>query len=1092
MTRAPWAMKLVAWTLLLSAPDYAVAQECSTAVGELASLEGTVELRAEGETAWRPARLSEPLCQSQTIRTGRLSRAAVLLANDEVLRLDEDTVVTLADIQQGADQPSVIRLILGALYSFSRSPRQVNVETAHMNLTVRGTEFLARTGGTESRLTVLEGQVVAANPQGRLDVAEGGAAVAGPGQAPQRLVLVRPRDAVQWALHYPPVLSAADAAPAGLGEAAVLLSVGRVDEARAAIDRALASDPDEGLAHALRAVIDVVQNREAEALKSAQRAVALSPEAAGPRIALSYAQQASFRLEAARDTLLEATARHPDDALASARLAEVWLALGYRDRARATADRAAALAPDTERVHVVRGFAALAEFDTAAARAAFAQAVVLDPADPLPRLGLGLARIREGGLKEGRREIDVAVGLGSSVALLRTYLGKAYFEERRDELAGRQYEIARELDPLDPTPYLYDAIRKQTENRPVEALADLERSIELNDNRAVYRSRLLLDEDRAARGTSLARIYDDLGFLELGANQAASSLASDPSNASAHRFLSDVYGGLRRRESARVSELLQAQMLQNININPVQPSLAEANLNIVTQGGPADPGFNEFTPLFERNRPQLTATGVAGNDDTLGGEAVASVLQGRYSISGGAFRYTTDGWRPNHDIEHTIYNLYFQTAVTPELNAQIELRRRETEEGDLDFNFDPDDFSPDERRELDQDTARVGLRWAPSPNSDLLLSLIYSDRDETVVDSDETVFGPFEAEGRIKEKGYQAEAQHLYRRDRFNLVAGGGFAEIDGDLTALATVASFPIIDLARDEKIQHSRGYLYGNFNLPEPVVWTLGVSFDDFEQEEISVEKVNPKAGLVWNVTDGVSLRAAAFRTVKPALVNNRNLEPTQVAGFNQLFDDGNGDTSVRYGLGLDWRLTQGLFAGAEATWRYVDAWFIDSEASRARSVDHDERTHRAFLFWTPAPRWALSAELVYDDFEAERSVLTVQDVVPEQVETVSLPLWLRYFHPSGFFAGLGTTLVRQEVERSPAAELGLDEGDENFVVLDASLGYRFPKRRGLISLEVNNLLDEGFRYQDDSFREFQDAPSIGPYIPERRALARLTLNW
>ena len=67
-----------------------------------------------------------------------------------------------------------------------------------------------------------------------------------------------------------------------------------------------------------------------------------------------------------------------------------------------------------------------------------------------------------------------------------------------------------------PTPWFYDAIRKQTANRPVEALQDLQKSIELNDNRAVYRSRLLLDEDLAARSASLGRIYSDLGFQQLG------------------------------------------------------------------------------------------------------------------------------------------------------------------------------------------------------------------------------------------------------------------------------------------------------------------------------------------------------------------------------------------------------------------------------------------------------------------------------------------------------------------------------------------------------------------------------------------------
>jgi hypothetical protein len=52
--------------------------------------------------------------------------------------------------------------------------------------------------------------------------------------------------------------------------------------------------------------------------------------------------------------------------------------------------------------------------------------------------------------------------------------------------------------------------------------------------------------------------------------------------------------------------------------------------------------------------------------------------------------------------------------------------------------------------------------------------------------------------------------------------------------------------------------------------------------------------------------------------------------------------------------------------------------------------------------------------------------------------------------------------------------------------------PKRFGIISLGVTNLLDQNFKYQDDSYREFQDQPSIGPYFPERLFFARLTLNF
>ena len=159
-----------------------------------------------------------------------------------------------------------------------------------------------------------------------------------------------------------------------------------------------------------------------------------------------------------------------------------------------------------------------------------------------------------------------------------------------------------------------------------------------------------------------------------------------PDNSSAHRFLSDAYIGVPRREIARVSELLQAQMLQDININPVQPSLAETNLSLLTRGGPFIPGLNEYTPLFERNDIQLVGAGLAGKndtrdfegitptpagldgkDDTLGFEGIASALYNRFSISAGAFQYDTDGWRLNAGFEHEINNFFMQAAITPDL-----------------------------------------------------------------------------------------------------------------------------------------------------------------------------------------------------------------------------------------------------------------------------------------------------------------------------------------------------------------------------------------------------------------------------------------
>jgi hypothetical protein len=138
-----------------------------------------------------------------------------------------------------------------------------------------------------------------------------------------------------------------------------------------------------------------------------------------------------------------------------------------------------------------------------------------------------------------------------------------------------------------------------------------------------------------------------LGFQQLALVEGWKSVNTDPSNYSAHRFLADSYSVLPRHEIARVSELLQSQLLQPININPVQPSLAQRNLFILEGAGPTAPSFNEFNPLFNRNRFALQASAVAGSNDTFGEEIVHSAIWNRFSYSLGQFHFETDGFREN-------------------------------------------------------------------------------------------------------------------------------------------------------------------------------------------------------------------------------------------------------------------------------------------------------------------------------------------------------------------------------------------------------------------------------------------------------------
>ena len=714
-TGCTYGLRLVAGALLLYACLYSSisrAAECEKPVAKIVSVQGTVESQKAGETEWREVKLNDTYCPGDTIRVYGKSRADVTLLEKSVIRLNQNTIITLETPKD--DGTSVIEMLKGASHFFSSGPSSLDVKTPFTTAGVRGTEFLVTVEEDRTLLTTFEGTVVASNDAGSLTLTGGQSAVAEAGKAPVYSVVVRPRDAVQWTLYYPPVVYfTPDEFQAGTGwegmvrqsveiyingdiqgafgsienvpgdvpdprfyayRAQLLLAVGRVDEAAADIARALELDPNFSDALALEAVILIVKNEKEKALAAAEKAVETNPDSATAEIALSYAQQAMFDLKGARESLERAVEIAPDNALAWARLAEIQASFGNLGNALQSAQEAAALEPNLSRTQTVLGFAYLTQVDTKKAKAAFEKAISLDQADYLPRLGLGLAMIRDGDLNGGGRQIEIAASLDPNNSLVRSYLGKTYFEEKRTGKDVREYEIAKELDPLDPTPWFYDAIAKQTTNRPVEALDNLQRSIELNDNRAVYRSRLLLDSDLAARSAGLARIYTDLGFQQLALVEGWKSVNVDPSSFSAHRFLADSYAVLPRHEIARVSELLQSQLLQPINITPIQPRLAESNLFLISSQGPASVSFDEFNPLFNRNQVRLLTSGLVAANETWAGEGVVSAIYDKASFSAGYSYFGTDGFRINDDQKDQIASAYLQLELTYQTSIQAEYR----------------------------------------------------------------------------------------------------------------------------------------------------------------------------------------------------------------------------------------------------------------------------------------------------------------------------------------------------------------------------------------------------------------------------------
>jgi hypothetical protein len=104
------------------------------------------------------------------------------------------------------------------------------------------------------------------------------------------------------------------------------------------------------------------------------------------------------------------------------------------------------------------------------------------------------------------------------------------------------------------------------------------------------------------------------------------------------------------------------------------------------------------------------------------------------------------------------------------------------------------------------------------------------------------------------------------------------------------------------------------------------------------------------------------------------------------------------------------------------------------------------------------------------------------------------LRYFAPNGFFAEIGATLVWQD--RTDAYQLEPESivsyPPERLTTVDTVIGYRLPKRLGILSLAVCNLLDEEFRIQDVAFKSDDSFVNYSSILPGRMVLARLTLSF
>lgn len=1080
---------LLASLVIVCSPRLSLAEEAAQVI----SVAGTCEIMKQGESKFAPLSESANILVGDAIKTGSTGRVAIKLVDGGIIRLNPNSNFVLS---KTGDENSAT-LSSGKAFFFSReSQRFPTIQTPAVTAAVRGTEFAVQIEGEQTRVAVIDGSVYAANKQGAVTLGANEVAAAVRGKAPQKYLLVNPLDAVQWAI-YVPDLGELNGSKVNKNEANVinrlnqLIKDGKLDEAQQQASNLIKTSSSKNVkawAHASQAVIALAVNQKDKAKEEATAALNIAPESEAALYALSLVEQSFFNLSGAKENIEKILALNNDSSAAKIRLAELQLSSGNTDDAENTLEAL----PSSARRNALLGFAKLIRYKSAEAQDLFRSSINLDSSSALARLGLGLTQINSGDLATGRGELEVAAALEPNVAIYRSYLGKAYFEENRANMASHEYDRAISLDPNDPTPYLYRAFERLAKNNPVGALEDVEDSITRNNNRAVYRSSLLLDRDSGVRSASLAEVFTSLGFNRAAQIEAIKSINKNYGNFSAHKLLSESYNTINTVD-ALVSEQIIAR------------AYAPLSLNLL--GGPqSSASVNDYNAFFDRAeiRQRFGFIGKSAEDILAPYAAVA----GRSDKS--AYRLIAEsafgnGSKDNDYLRDYRFTGTLQHQLTPDLRvfteAKYQARHVEDKYAILDdVQFETQDYTLGFNQDLSLNTKLVGQvtyrdsrqRQYSTQTRPTYLDIILD--GETYSFEDNLLLREF---AKADFRDTRISAQLLHEANDVSIIAGaeqyfGTPNRLESSIIVADDLAIFDGLERELqsngDASLHSSDFYLYPTIHATDYLDINTGLTFTDLEleasdtapfaEETENRSKWSPKLGATIYATSDLTLRGAYFEGLrKSALEDSGTLEPTLVGGFNQVYTDFTGADTKSYGLGADYKASKSTYVGLETTIRDVNVDFnavdsfmvVDFDDGRIDSLsavtgigalDYDQQYVTAYIYQILSPNWV--ATLDYNFFRSE-----IKD--PEIGQDISLhkaKSSLRYFSPSGWFAFSDFTYRDQNRINSFFEE----SGSSQFWLVDLGVGYRFTNRQGSVTLKGNNIFDRDFTYdQSLGFEQF-----------------------
>ena len=583
---------------------------------------------------------------------------------------------------------------------------------------------------------------------------------------------------------------------------------------------------------------------------------------------------------------------------------------------------------------------------------------------------------------------------------------------------------------------------------------------------------------------SLAEIYRQLGFEAWGAFEALNSIETDVTNASAHLFLAETYGGLPDRTQALGSELLQYFLYAPVNRNSFN-------------------NFAEYTALLEQPRRQLTVETETGTRERAYGDVVYRGGNERFAHVGFLQVARQDGSRLTARDDRVQGFFQGKLSLTPRSDLFFSYSGVRNETG----------AATDTTRTLGLETGTpVILRqFVPTPDPTLTIR----------VDNTETTLGgkhqwrlgsaltgaiTYNSVTRVEENPLSTSSicSSLDLSPfgaRANARLTNPFRTLDTQVQQATRFGRHQIVvgqQFITQEKedrceeqitIEGESGSLPGSYNrsgrdtswvtsvrdeiqLTSRVHATVGLAYEQATFNDLATRRTfdndrwNPRLGLSVRVAPTTFLRAAAFRSLNTNFFGSI-IGPPTVAGFVVARNEFPTAKRDEFNASVEHSARRAFVGFRGFTRRTKVPFLLTGGTTFLPDADARVSGTSVHVNWIATPRVTVFGDNQFAKFEA-----TVMDRSDNLLRG-----GINLIHPRGVFLRLTASHVSQRFSKTVVT--GLPRS--TFSLADLSVEYEFAGKRGHAGLTFTN----AFNRQFDAVIE---GLSVDTFLPRRRALANL----